>query len=53
MMLLSIFSPIFILYPIADIEVLARKELFIFSFLLTYLFDRVIANRGLDDSPAV
>ncbi len=37
MMLLSIFSPIFILYPIAEIEVLARKELFIFSFLLTYL----------------
>ncbi len=36
-MLLSIFSPIFILYPIAEIEVLARKELFIFSFLLTYL----------------
>ncbi len=36
-MLLSIFSPIFILYPIAEIEVLARKELFVFSFLLTYL----------------
>ena len=36
-MLFSIFSPIFILYPIAEIEVLARKELFIFSFLLTYL----------------
>ena len=34
-MLFSIFSPIFILYPIAEIEVLARKELFIFSFLLT------------------
>ena len=36
-MLFSIFSPIFILYPIAEIEVLGRKELFIFSFLLAYL----------------
>jgi len=36
-MLLSIFSPIFILYPLAEIEVLARKELFVFSFFLIYL----------------
>ena len=33
--LLLIFTPIFILYPIAEIEVLARKELFLFiSFIL-------------------
>lgn len=38
MVLLSIFSPIFILYPIAEIEVLARKELFIFVFFLVYIF---------------
>jgi hypothetical protein len=36
----SIFSPIFILYPVAEIEVLARKETFIFCFFLFYLFLR-------------
>ena len=35
--ILSIFTPIFILYPVAEIEVLARKEIIIFSFFLTYL----------------
>ena len=36
LMMLSIFTPIFILYPVAEIEVLARKEVFIFCiFLLT------------------
>ena len=35
--LLSIFTPIFILYPIAEIEVLARKEIIIFSLYLLYL----------------
>jgi hypothetical protein len=35
--ILSIFTPIFILYPIAEIEVLARKEVLVFSFYLTYL----------------
>ncbi len=35
--ILSIFSPIFILYPVAEIEVLARKEIIIFSFFLIYL----------------
>jgi len=37
LILLSIFTPIFILYPIAEIEVLARKELFIFCLFLLYL----------------
>ena len=32
----SIFSPIFILYPVAEIEVLARKETFLYSFFLLY-----------------
>tara|TARA_B100001027_G_scaffold77788_1_gene53164 strand:- start:1620 stop:2816 length:1197 start_codon:yes stop_codon:yes gene_type:complete len=35
---LSIFTPIFILYPIAEIEVLARKEIIVFSIFLIYLF---------------
>ena len=34
----AIFTPIFILYPIAEIEVLARKEIFIFIYLLIYCF---------------
>lgn len=35
--ILSIFTPIFILYPVAEIEVLARKEIIIFSLYLIYL----------------
>ena len=34
---LSIFTPIFLLYPVAEIEVLGRKEIIIFSFYLIYL----------------
>ena len=30
LLVFAIFSPLFILYPIAEVEVLARKELFIF-----------------------
>ncbi len=37
LIILSIFTPIFILYPIAEIEVLARKEVFIFCIFLIYL----------------
>lgn len=37
-LLLAIFTPVFILYPIAEIEVLARKEVFIFCIYLFYLF---------------
>ena len=36
--ILSIFTPIFILYPVAEIEVLARKEIIVFSLFLIYLF---------------
>ena len=32
LIILSVFTPIFILYPVAEIEVLARKEIIIFSF---------------------
>jgi hypothetical protein len=35
--ILSIFTPIFILYPVAEIEVLARKEIFIFCIFIIYL----------------
>ena len=34
--ILSIFTPIFILYPVAEIEVLARKEIIVFSLFLIY-----------------
>ena len=34
--LLSIFSPIFLIYPVAEIEVLARKEVFIFVLFLLH-----------------
>ena len=34
----ALFTPIFILYPIAEIEVLARKEVFIFIYFLIYTF---------------
>lgn len=34
---LSILTPIFILYPVAEIEVLARKEVIVFSSFLLYL----------------
>ena len=37
LIILCIFTPIFILYPIAEIEVLARKEIFIFCIFLLYL----------------
>ena len=46
-MLLSIFSPIFLIYPVAEIEVLARKEIFVFSFYLTYMLIRNIRNKSL------
>ncbi len=47
--LLAIFSPIFLLYPIAEIEVLARKEVLVFSLYLFYLFipnTRIIKEVG-------
>ena len=43
--ILSIFSPIFILYPVAEIEVLARKETFLFCFFLFYLMIKNINYR--------
>ncbi len=36
-LLLSIFTPIFLLYPVAEIEVLARKETFLFVIFIFYL----------------
>ena len=35
--ILAIFSPIFILYPVAEIEALGRKELIVFLVFLSYL----------------
>ena len=37
LIILAIFSPIFILYPVAEIEVIGRKELIIFIIFLSYL----------------
>ena len=37
-LIFAIFTPIFILYPVAEIEVLARKEIFIFIYFLLYTF---------------
>jgi len=34
---LAIFSPIFLLYPLAEVEVLARKELFLFLTFIIYM----------------
>jgi len=34
---IAIFSPIFLLYPVAEIEVLARKEIFIFIGFIIFL----------------
>ena len=34
----AIFTPIFILYPIAEIEVLARKEIFLYIYFLGVIF---------------
>lgn len=36
--LFSIFTPIFLLYPVAEIEVLARKEVFLYIYFLIFLF---------------
>ena len=36
--LLCIFTPIFLLYPVYEIEVLARKEIFIYILFLMHLF---------------
>jgi len=35
--IIAIFSPIFLLYPIAELEVLARKELFLFVAFISFL----------------
>ena len=37
LIIFAIFSPIFVLYPVAEIEVLGRKELIIFIIFLSYL----------------
>ena len=36
LVLLSLLSPVFILHPVAEIEILGRKELFIFFILILY-----------------
>ena len=36
--LFALFSPLFLLYPIAELEALGRKELLIFLFFITIIF---------------
>ena len=36
LIIFSLFTPIFVLYPVAEIEVLARKETFLYCFFLLY-----------------
>ena len=43
-LILAIFTPVFILYPVAEIEVLARKETFIFCI---YLLCVVVKNNTI------
>ena len=56
LILFVIFSPIFILYPVAEIEVLARKELFIFIGFLLFLnfstfFNKLASTNGPFHTP--
>jgi hypothetical protein len=37
-LIFAIYTPIFLLYPVAEIEVLGRKEIFIFCIFLGYFF---------------
>ena len=36
-LILAIFTPIFVLYPVAEIEVLARKEILVFTLYLSLI----------------
>ena len=42
--LLSIFSPIFLIYPVAEIEVLARKEVFVFILFILHTLISTLNN---------
>ena len=49
LILLIIFSPIFLLYPFAELEVLARKEVFIFIGLIVFFsLNNINSNRKHD-----
>jgi len=41
LVILSIFSPIFILYPIAEIEAFGRKEIIIFLLIISYFLSNI------------
>ena len=34
----AVFTPIFLLYPVAEVEVLARKEIFLYIYFLGFIF---------------
>ena len=41
LLILSVFSPIFILFPIAEIEAFGRKEIFILLVVILYFFSNI------------
>ena len=41
LLILSVFSPIFILFPIAEIEAFGRKEIFILLIVILYFFSNI------------
>ena len=41
LLILSVFSPVFILFPIAEIEALGRKEIFILLIVILYFFSNI------------
>ena len=41
LLILSIFSPVFILFPIAEIEAFGRKEIFILLIVILYFFSNI------------
>ena len=41
LLILSVFSPVFILFPIAEIEAFGRKEIFILLIVILYFFSNI------------
>jgi len=49
--IIAIFSPVFLIYPIAEIEVLARKEVFLFVGFIIFL--NLSSNKYSKDIPLI
>lgn len=44
--LFAIFTPIFLLYPVAEIEVLARKEIFLYIYFFGIYYISLLSNKS-------